>query len=133
MPHCSFWRQGDYDRALDLYDRALCSVNSETYIDVSNQAALLKRLQLSGVDIGDRWKALAGHAQRASTITCCRFETRISVLHWRRTAISTLPAATSSRWPDFAYRDEGWRAEVTGNVLIPLCEGIIAYERGHYR
>ena len=57
--------QGDYDRALDLYDQALCSVNSETYVDVSNQAALLKRLQLSGVDIGDRWKALADHAQHA--------------------------------------------------------------------
>ena len=60
-----FLGQGDYDRALDLYDRALCSVNSETYIDVSNQAALLKRLQFSGVDIGDRWDALAGHAQTA--------------------------------------------------------------------
>ena len=56
--------QGQNDRALDLYDKALCSVNSETYVDVSNQAALLKRIELSGVDVGERWQALAEHSEK---------------------------------------------------------------------
>ena len=33
------------DQALELYDMALCSVNSDSYVDVSNQAALLKRIE----------------------------------------------------------------------------------------
>ena len=56
--------QGQNDRALDLYDKALCSVNSENYVDVSNQAALLKRIEMNGVDVGDRWKALAEHSEK---------------------------------------------------------------------
>ena len=31
-----------------------------------------------------------------------------------------------------AGRDQGWRAQVTRNVLIPLCEGMVAYEKGNY-
>ena len=56
--------QGQNDRALDLYDKALCSVNSDTYVDVSNQAALLKRIEMSGVDVGERWQALAEHSEK---------------------------------------------------------------------
>jgi hypothetical protein len=33
---------------------------------------------------------------------------------------------------DFAAQSQGWRAEATRNVLVPLCEGILAYEQGHY-
>jgi hypothetical protein len=32
----------------------------------------------------------------------------------------------------FSARGKGWRAEATKNILIPLCEGIIAYETGDY-
>ena len=31
-----------------------------------------------------------------------------------------------------AGQEQGWRAQVTRNVLIPLCEGMIAYEEGNY-
>ena len=64
MAGCSCWRRAQNDRALDLYDKALCSVNSENYVDVSNQAALLKRIEMNGVDVGDRWKALAEHSEK---------------------------------------------------------------------
>ncbi len=59
-----FMAQGESERALQIYDNELNSVNSETYVDVSNQAALLKRLQMGGVDIGNRWEALAEHSEK---------------------------------------------------------------------
>jgi tetratricopeptide (TPR) repeat protein len=59
-----FLAQGEYERALSLYDNEICSVNSETYVDVSNRAALLKRLEMSGVDIGERWKELSEHSEK---------------------------------------------------------------------
>ena len=32
----------------------------------------------------------------------------------------------------FSAQGEGWRIEATRGILIPLCEGMIAYEEGHF-
>ena len=132
MPHCSCWRRADYDRALDLYDQALCSVNSETYVDVSNQAALLKRLQFSGVDIGDRWKALADHAQHRIDDHMLPFRDAHFCLALAAHGDFDLARRHIKSMAGFATGSEGWRADATRDVLIPLCEGILAYEEGHF-
>jgi tetratricopeptide (TPR) repeat protein len=124
--------QGENDRALALYDKALCSVNSENYVDVSNQAALLKRIELSGVDIGDRWQALAEHSEK---------RIHDHMLPFRDAHFSLALAANGSfeaarrhlaSMKEFSAQAEGWRAESTRDILIPLCEGMIAYEGGDY-
>ena len=127
-----FLARGDNDRALDLYDSALCSVNSENYVDVSNQAALLKRIEIAGADVGDRWQALAEHSAK-----------RIHDHMWPfRDAHFCLALAANGNFETarrhiksmatFAEQGRGWRAEATRDVLIPLCEGMIAYEGGDY-
>ncbi len=124
--------QGQNERALELYDKALCSVNSETYVDVSNQAALLKRIELSGVDVGERWQALAEHS-----------ETRIHdhMLPFRDAHFCLALAANGNfeaarrhieSMAEFSKVGDGWRAQATRDILIPLCEGMIAYEGGDY-
>lgn len=124
--------QGDYDRALNLYDNELLSVNSKAYVDVSNQAALLKRLEIAGIDVGDRWDVLAEHA-----------ETRIEdhMLPFRDVHFCLALAAQGNidgarrqiaSMRSFAEDGEGWTAKVTGSTLIPLCEGLVAYETGDY-
>jgi hypothetical protein len=32
----------------------------------------------------------------------------------------------------FSSQGSGWRAEATRDILVPLCEGMIAYEAGDY-
>ena len=32
----------------------------------------------------------------------------------------------------FTRDNDGWTADATGSTLIPLCEGIVAYEAGDY-
>lgn len=124
--------QGEYDRALELYDNELCSVNSPNYVDVSNQASLLKRLEIAGIDVGDRWHAVAEHA-----------ETRIDdhMLPFRDVHFCLALAAdgkveAARRQLDsmktFSGESEGWTAEVTRSTLMTLCEGIIAYESSDY-
>jgi tetratricopeptide (TPR) repeat protein len=124
--------QGENERALHLYDNALCSVNSETYVDVSNQAALLKRIELSGLDIGERWQALAEHSEK---------RIHDHMLPFRDAHFSLALAANGSfdaarrhveSMAAFSAQGEGWRAEATRDILIPLCEGMIAYEAGDY-
>jgi len=52
---------GDTQAALAVYDQQLAAtIADDFYLDMCNNAALLWRLQFLGVDVGDRWQALAG-------------------------------------------------------------------------
>ena len=124
--------QGKYDRALSLYDRELCSVNSETYVDVSNQAALLKRLQMSGVDVGERWQALAEHSRMRIHDHMLPFRDAHFCLALAANGDFAVARRHIESMAEFAGQGQEWRAAVTRNILLPLCEGIIAYEEGNY-
>lgn len=124
--------QGDTDRALDLYDKALCSVNSESYVDVSNQAALLKRIELGGVDVGNRWQALAEHSEKRIHDHMLPFRDAHFCLALAANGNFEAARRHIESMSAFAAQGKGWRAEATRDVLIPLCEGIIAYEAGDY-
>ena len=56
----------DHAAALDIYDNRLRDLDSpllkampDFYVDIQNDVALLQRLELRGVDVGDRWAAIA--------------------------------------------------------------------------
>jgi hypothetical protein len=51
--------QGQTDAVLDLYDRDIRADKTDDYRDISNATSLLTRLELEGVDVGDRWQELA--------------------------------------------------------------------------
>ncbi|MEY8827997.1 tetratricopeptide repeat protein [Sedimentitalea sp. XS_ASV28] len=51
--------QGETDVVLDLYDRDIRADKTDDYRDISNATSLLGRLELEGVDVGDRWQELA--------------------------------------------------------------------------
>jgi tetratricopeptide (TPR) repeat protein len=53
--------RGRLDEALGLYDDEIRATKSGAMLDLVDAAALLWRLKLAGVDIGDRWKELAPH------------------------------------------------------------------------
>ena len=67
-----YWHQclfhierGEYDQALDIHDRLLVSdLDSEFYLDLCNAASVLWRLELHGINVGDRWHVLAEAAKR---------------------------------------------------------------------
>jgi tetratricopeptide (TPR) repeat protein len=124
--------QEDYARALALFDNELSNLNSDSYVDVSNQASLLKRLEIAGIDVGERWNLLAAHS-----------ETRINdhILPFRDAHYCLALAAggnfdAARRQIDalfaFSRQGQGWTAEATRSTLIPLCEAMIAYEAGQH-
>ena len=55
--------QENFDKVLSLYDNEISSVNTPQNVDVQNLASLLVRLDLRGVDVGDRWDELAEHSE----------------------------------------------------------------------
>ena len=124
--------QGENDRALDLYDKALCSVNSEQYVDVSNQAALLKRIAMSGVDVGHRWQALAEHSEKRIHDHMLPFRDAHFSLALAANGNFEVARKHIESMAAFSAQGQGWRVETTRDVLIPLCEAMIAYEAGDH-
>ncbi|MGH1488640.1 MAG: tetratricopeptide repeat protein [Acidimicrobiales bacterium] len=56
------WNGGNYDRVLNIYDERLRPISTEFYLDLQNLSSLLTRLELAGVDVGDRWDELGENA-----------------------------------------------------------------------
>ena len=56
------WNGGDYERVLRIFDERLRPVSTDFYLDIQNLSSILTRLELVGVDVGDRWDAVADHA-----------------------------------------------------------------------
>jgi tetratricopeptide (TPR) repeat protein len=127
-----FLAQGDMDRALSLYDNELRSVNSENYVDVSNQAALLKRIEMNGVDVGDRWQALAEHSEKRIHDHMLPFRDAHFCLALAADGNFDAARRHIESMASFAAQESGWRADATRDILIPLCEGIIAHEAGDH-
>ena len=50
---------GQIDTVLALYDDQIRADQTDDYRDISNATSLLSRLELNGVDVGDRWEELA--------------------------------------------------------------------------
>jgi tetratricopeptide (TPR) repeat protein len=55
---------GEHDRALSIYDTVLAdSIQDDFYLDLCNNASLLWRLEMRGVDTGDRWQPILDISQ----------------------------------------------------------------------
>lgn len=64
---------GEYDLALALYDTDIRAEKTDDYRDISNGASLLARLELEGIDVGDRWDELADLSETRATDGCLAF------------------------------------------------------------
>lgn len=121
--------QGETDEILRFYDRNIWGVWKEYSQDQIGAVALLARLELVGVDVGDRWLDVAEHcAARVDDhvqpflsmqylyglARAGRPETGAMMDNIRRKADAA---------PDFVRA--AWR-----DVAVPACEGLVAHATG---
>ena len=64
---------GEHDACLALYDADIRAERTDDYRDISNAASLLARLEIEGVDVGNRWEELADLSERRATDGCLAF------------------------------------------------------------
>ncbi|MGB3556133.1 MAG: tetratricopeptide repeat protein, partial [Jannaschia sp.] len=123
---------GRHDETLALYDAKVRSERTDDYRDISNATSLLSRLELDGVDVGDRWEELADLSARRTEDGCLIF----ADLHYllaligdrREEAVVALLARLS--------RDAGRSAtEVEARMAVPgldAASGLEAFGNGEY-
>ena len=121
----------DHAGALDLYDQRFWAEQSEDYLDMSNAIALLARLEFRGVDVGDRWTALAELSAKRVDDTVLPFADAHYML-----ALAGRDQAKAEELLDsmsgYADAYDNTMASVYRRVGVPLAQAIEAYGRQAY-
>lgn len=123
--------QGRFDAALAAYDDHCWAQAKDYSQDQVGAVSLLARLELAGVDVGDRWSDLADHlAVRAQDVVqpFLTLQYLYGLARAGRPEADALLAAVGRaalEAPDFVR--ETWR-----EVALPAAEGLVAHARGDY-
>ena len=124
--------QGEIDEVLDLYDREIRSDRTDDYRDISNGVSLLMRLELEGVDVGDRWEEMAELSARRTEDGCLIF----ADLHYLLALARTDRQAESRRLIRRIHHDARNSADEVGvRMGVPGCdaaEGLAAFTEGRF-
>jgi len=130
---CLFYlSQGRDEAVLAIYDRHVWGIAKDYSQDQIGAVSLLARLELAGVDVGDRWKDVGEWLAGRGPDTSQPFLTvqyLYGLARAGRPEADTLMAAIRERArtaPDFAGR--AWR-----EGALPLSEGLMAYARGDFQ
>ncbi|KAF1030782.1 MAG: Beta-barrel assembly-enhancing protease [Pseudomonas sp.] len=117
--------RGEDLRVLDIYDRHVWGILPEYSQDQVGAVSLLARLELAGIDVGERWQALAPYLQRRIEDTVQPF---LSVQYLYGLARAGKPEADKLL---AALRRHSTKARpVWGEVTLPLAKGLLAHARG---
>ena len=125
--------QGQVDEVLHLYDAHVRKDKTDDYRDISNATSLLMRLELEGVNVGDRWEEMAEISATRTEDGCLIF----ADLHYllalmdgrREDALSTLVTR---------IKDDAQKSETTAQLRMArpgmsAAAGLAAFGDGDYR
>lgn len=122
--------RGEHDAALAMYDARIWDPQSDEYLDLCNNAALLARLELKGVDVGERWNVLAEKAEKhAGTRSLCFIDAHC-VLALAAAGKRERAQAVLEELRTYAREGKGTTARVAAEVGLPICEAIVAWRSG---
>ena len=124
--------QGEIDEVLDLYDREIRAERTDDYRDISNGVSLLMRLELEGVDVGDRWEEMAELSARRTEDGCLIF----ADLHYLLALAGRDRKAEARRLVNRIHKDAKLRqSEAQERMASPGCHaasGLEAFGEGDY-
>ncbi len=124
---------GDTERVLALYDTAFYKEPTDFYLDVQNAVSMLLRLELRGVDVGDRWNNIANICSGKIGDHGLPFtDTHVMIAVARRGYDVDIARLTTSLF-EFGSTKGNVAAETIENLTLPLCEAIAAYFKGDHR
>ncbi|WP_427913726.1 tetratricopeptide repeat protein [Ramlibacter sp. MMS24-I3-19] len=118
------------DEALRLYDERIWGVARDYTQDQINAASLLARLELAGVDVGDRWQDLAQElAQRTAdqVLPFLDMQYLLGLARAGRPEAATLLRNIEARAARTDEDDRAWR-----DVCLPASRGLLAWSRGDH-
>jgi tetratricopeptide (TPR) repeat protein len=119
----------EWDRALELYDREVRDQSTEEYLDITNAASMLWRLEQNGIEVGRRWQELAERSAQ-------HVGDRMLVFADAHYAMALAAAGDAeghlADLRDWAASGSGTEALLLQECGLALIEGLVAYRRGEW-
>lgn len=123
--------QEQYDAVLALFDDHVARPAPAIALDLIDASALLWRLHLRGVDVGNRWINVADDWQSRGAAGYYAFNDVHAIMAClgagRIDDVAALHAAMQG-----AAMGQGSNAAMTRDVGLPIADALIAFERGEY-
>ncbi|MBT4490048.1 MAG: tetratricopeptide repeat protein [Rhodospirillaceae bacterium] len=117
--------KGRFDTVLALYDGEFWAEPSDDYLDFTNAAAMLWRLQYQGIDVGDRWSGLADVAERHAGDGILAFADAHYMMALAQDGRDEAMTTMLENLEQLA-QGSGDQAGVTALVGLPVCRATIA-------
>ncbi len=129
----------NYDAALEIYDKKLRDLDSplmkavpDFLVDIQNDVAILQRLELRGLDVGERWADIAD-------LAAGRIGNHLSPFTSAHCALALAAAGRMDSAEElvrqmraFAATEQNSLAPRYALAAIPAAEAAIAYRRSEY-
>ncbi|MDP6390525.1 MAG: tetratricopeptide repeat protein [Alphaproteobacteria bacterium] len=121
----------NFDKVLELYDTEIRAESTDDHIDLANAAAMLARLEMRGVDIGDRWAELGEVCARHMDDHMFSFHDAHYIMAM---AGAGRPADVEQSLKSMAAAAEADTTEglIFKQVGLPLCRAMVAFRNGEY-
>ena len=122
---------GEHDRVLDLYDTRIRANPTDLPLEMLDGTALLWRLHLREVNVGDRWRELADKWEARVGDRYYAFNDMHAMMSFvgdgRKAAAKFLLDSLAQR-----AAGSGTNAVMTRDVGLPVCKAIAAFGDGDY-
>jgi hypothetical protein len=122
---------GDTARVLSLYDTKIRSSDSQVPLEMIDASALLWRLYIRGVDVGERWKALSDAWQSAAEDAFYAFNDVHAVMAFAGAERLDLANKTLTAMERCAA-GSGTNAAMTRDVGLPVAHALVSFALGRY-
>lgn len=123
--------EGAFDRVLEIYDRDVWGIAKDYSQDQVGAVSLLARMEVAGVDVGDRWADVGGYLAKRHADTVQPFLTMqylyglaragrpeaAALMEAVRRRAATAPEPLLPAWAE---------------VALPACEGLLAHAAGDW-
>lgn len=122
---------GQVETVLDLYDAEIRNDQTDDYRDISNATSLLMRLELDGVDVGQRWEELSEICEKRTEDGCLIF----ADLHYLMALTGDKRPDATARMLQRIARDATSNSETgarMGDPGMAAAEGLEAFGEGRY-
>jgi tetratricopeptide (TPR) repeat protein len=122
---------GQYDAALALYDGPMRATQRALALSLTNATALLWRLDMLGVDVGERWREQADLWEHHADGKCLVF----ADIHAAMAELRSGQVARVERRLKAMQQTAASGVEAAGlyrTVGIPVVQGLAAFHRGAY-
>lgn len=122
---------GDEEGVFDIYDQHCWAADQNYAEDQIGAVSLLARMELAGMDVGDRWADLGGHLKARADDTLQPFYTMQYLYGLAKAGLSEadelLRAVEERAASAPPFEKLAW-----AGVALPACRGLMAHAHGQY-